>query len=29
MKIRAQRANGTLHILSTDQGTHIQVMLSF
>jgi signal transduction histidine kinase len=29
MKIRAQRANGTLNILSSGRGTHIQVMLSF
>lgn len=29
MKIRAQRANGTLNILSSGRGTYIQVMLSF
>ncbi|MEN8425740.1 ATP-binding protein [Acinetobacter schindleri] len=29
MKIRAQRANGTLDILSSGRGTHIQVKLSF
>ncbi|UNT60103.1 hypothetical protein IHE35_04600 [Acinetobacter sp. ASP199] len=28
MKIRAQRANGTLNIRSSEQGTHIQVVLS-